>query len=278
MDLLLVINSGACAPFIGPCLASLRSQTFEDWRAVVTVDDQGDRTYESAIDAAGTDFRIELVRNVVPRFALANLVAAVNRARPGPDDVIVVLDGDDRLNLPDALSIVVATYERTGCWMTYGSWVSDQPERAPGLWPAYPEGTDDFRAAPWRATHLRTWKQWLWDLVRDRDLRDDDGHYFRSAVDLAVMIPMLEMSGTPRARHIAEPLCYLNRGYFWRTSDARYQEQQHNDRLIRSRPPYPRLGGRPRTVSFSGGDPHPDPLPGGEGTNLPPSPPGRGPG
>ena len=94
--------------------------------------------------------------------------------------------------------------------------------------------------APWLATHLRTWKRWLWDLVNDDDLRDDDGRYFRVAVDLAVMIPLLEISGTSRAHHITEPIYFLNRKYDSRTDDQRYREQQRNDRLIRSRSPYRR--------------------------------------
>ena len=86
-----------------------------------------------------------------------------------------------------------------------------------------PDGTEDFRVAPWRATHLRTWKRWLWDLVKDDDLRDDEGRYFRVAVDLAVMIPLLELCGTRRARHISEPIYHLNRQYSSRTDDGRYR-------------------------------------------------------
>jgi hypothetical protein len=59
------------------------------------------------------------------------------------------------------------------------------------------------------------------------------------------MIPLLEICGTRRARHIAEPIYYLNRQYDARTDDRRYQEQRRNDRLIRSRPPYPRWDARP---------------------------------
>jgi hypothetical protein len=59
------------------------------------------------------------------------------------------------------------------------------------------------------------------------------------------MIPLLEICGTRRARHIAEPIYLLNRQYDWRTDVERYQEQQRNERIIRSRPPYARLERQP---------------------------------
>jgi glycosyltransferase involved in cell wall biosynthesis len=243
--LFVVINCGACAPFVGRCLASLLAQTCENWRAMVTVDPCGDETYDEAIRTARRDERIGIRRNPDRRYALANLVSAVRQTALNPDDIIVILDGDDRLNSDRAFSILVETYDRHACWMTYGSWVSDIPGRPSGLWPAYPDCTEDFRVAPWLATHLRTWKRWLWDLVNDDDLRDDEGRYFQVAVDLAVMIPLLELCGTQRARHISEPIYYLNRQYPSRTNDGRYREQQRNDRIIRSRPPYRRLRERP---------------------------------
>ncbi|HKO54518.1 MAG TPA: hypothetical protein VJ276_01495, partial [Thermoanaerobaculia bacterium] len=81
-----------------------------------------------------------------------------------------------------------------------------------GRWPAYPEGTTDFRSGFWLGTAVRTFRRWLWERIDDRDLRDDDGHYFRVVEDQACMMPMLEMATTRRARHIEEVLLLYNRG------------------------------------------------------------------
>ncbi len=244
LELFVVINCGPCAPFIGGCLASLESQTYSNWRAMVTVDPCGDETYDEAIEAARRDRRIAIRRNSLRRYSMENLVCAIRQTSLDPEDVIVILDGDDWLNVDHALSTVAETYNQHDCWLTYGSWVSNVAGRHSGKWPAYPAGTEDFRAAPWLATHLRTWKRWLWDLVNDDDLRDDEGRYFRVAVDMAVMIPLLEICGTSRAHHIAEPIYFLNRQYESRTDDRRYREQQRNDRIIRSRSPYRRRSAR----------------------------------
>jgi Glycosyl transferase family 2 len=240
LDVLVVINCGPCAPFIGRCLESLRSQTYRNWRSLVTVDPCGDDTYNEAIRAAQPDDRIRVRKNPERRYALASLVSALAHTPLEPEGIVAILDGDDCLNVDHALSTVVESYERHACWMTYGSWVSDAPGCPAHLWHAYPDDTVNFRAAPWLATHLRTWKRWLWGLVNDADLRDDDGQYFHVAVDMAVMIPLLEICGVPRIRHIDEPIYFLNRQYAWRTNDQRYREQQRNDMIIRSRSAYPR--------------------------------------
>jgi hypothetical protein len=44
-----IVNCGLCEPFIGACLESLRRQTRGDWQAQVTIDRQGDMTFERAV-------------------------------------------------------------------------------------------------------------------------------------------------------------------------------------------------------------------------------------
>jgi len=244
----IVVNCGPCEEFIGKCLASILTQTFTDWQAYVTVDACGDRTYEGAILAGQGDGRIHIVENRERRFAMENLKHAIEHSAAHPDDVIVILDGDDWFATPHALRIIDETYRRFGCWMTYGSWVADQldiePDRS-GRWPAYPDNTTDFRNTEWLGTAVRTWKRWLWDLIDDSDFRDRKGEYFRVTEDQAVMLPMLEMSGTDRARHIAQTLMVYNRSSPHACGLTRCEEMLANGRYIHTLPPYARLHDRP---------------------------------
>ena len=207
--LTIVINCGLCEAFIGTCIESVRMQRYTDWQAFVTVDRRGDRTYERALEARGGDSRVVVTRNRRRLFPMENVVRAVRRSNADPDDVIVILDGDDWFLTERALEIIAARYEDDDCWMTYGSWISNQATH-PGRWPAYADGAD-FRAAPFLGTAVRTWRRWLFELIDDDDLRDRAGRYFRIAEDVACMLPMLEMSTTRHARHIAEPLILYNR-------------------------------------------------------------------
>ncbi len=250
----IIVNCGPAEQYISRCLASLRSQTHGDWRAYVTVDPCGDRTYEAATSAASGDARISIYLNQTRQYSMVNLIRAIERSEAAPDDVIVVLDGDDWFATPDALRIVADTYRNSGCWMTYGSWVSDPPdleEERSGRWPAYGVNTIDFRSAPWLGTAPRTWKRWLWDLIDDRDFRDAEGRYLRVTEDMASMLPMLEMSGTARARHIAEVLMVYNRTSPYACGLTCPEEMFANARYLRSRPPYSRLEVRPVSDSPS---------------------------
>jgi glycosyltransferase involved in cell wall biosynthesis len=246
LPLRLVVNAGPCEDVVARCLASVRAQRYPAWTATVTIDPAGDRTFERAIDAADGDPRLSIVRNPQRLYSMANLIAGIGRTRAGPEDVIVVLDGDDWLHGDTALDIIAATYLRYDCWMSYGSWISNDPLHQGlqrGLWPAYDDDTVDFRHAEWRHTAVRTWKRWLWDRVDDRDFRDAHGKYFRVTEDQASMLPMLEMSGTGRARHIPEVLMVYNRTTPHACGKTHLAEMRANADLLRARRPYARLEG-----------------------------------
>ena len=111
---------------------------------------------------------------------------AIQHSEAEAEAVIASLDGDDWFATPDALRAIADAYEKSGCWLTYGSWISnvERPDgRRDGVWPAYPKETTDFRRTRWLGTAVRTWKKWLWDHIRDADLRDAYGEYFRIAED-----------------------------------------------------------------------------------------------
>jgi glycosyltransferase involved in cell wall biosynthesis len=243
----IISNCGPCEPFIGKCIDSLRAQTFRGWEAYVTIDPCGDRTYEAAIEAAGGDGRIHVHRNPERLYAMVNLIDGIGRSNAAPEDVIVVVDGDDWLHTERALEIVAGTYTRHDCWLTYGSWISNHPND-PGRWPPYDDGETHFRQTYWRATAIRTFKKWLWDLVDERDFRDPLGNYFRVVEDLAVMFPMLEMSTTEKARHVAEVLLMYNRANPYCAADMMRDETCANTATIRARQPYAPLYRTERAV------------------------------
>jgi glycosyltransferase involved in cell wall biosynthesis len=245
----IVVNCGLCEDFIGPCLQSLLMQTYPYWQALVTVDRRGDRTYQRAVEAAGGDHRIVITRNRRRLYPMENIVRAIRRSAAKPNDVIVVLDGDDWFITDRALERIAYEHADEDCWMTYGSWISNR-RRAPGRWPAYPDGCD-FRSAPWLGTAVRTWKKWLFDVVADEDLRDRRGRYFRICEDVACMLPMLEMATTRRARHIAEPLMLYNLLSHHDPERALRYEGGHNLADLRRRRRYPPL---PRRVIGEGAE------------------------
>ena len=68
-----------------------------------------------------------------------------------------------------------------------------------------------------------------------------DGQYFRVTEDQAVMLPLLEMSGTGRAKHIPTILMIYNRATAYSCDKIRAHELRANEAYIRSKAPYARL-------------------------------------
>ncbi len=232
-----LINCGLCEDYIERCLASVRRQTYSAWRAHVTIDRTGDATFAEALAASAGDERIAITRNDTRRFPMANLVSAIARSGAAPDDIIIVLDGDDWLIDDEAFALIDRTYAESGCWVTYGSWISNRPER-PGLWPPYAAGTTDFRSEPWLGTAVRTWRRWLFDRIDPEAFRDECGDYLRNADDLACMFPLLEMATTERARHIERPLMLYNLLSHHDEGPDSARESERNTEWLRSRPRY----------------------------------------
>jgi glycosyltransferase involved in cell wall biosynthesis len=239
----IIVNCGPAEDYIAPCLASILSQSVQDWQALVTVDPCGDCTLRRAVAARLGDPRIEIHPNSQWQGPMVNTLEAIRRSNADAEDVIVILDGDDRFATPHALRIIEETYRAFDCWLTYGSWLSDLPD-GQGLWPAYPNGLRDFRRHRWLGTGVRTWKRWLWDLIDDSDFRDASGRYFAVGEDQAILLPMLEMSGG-RARHISEALMIYTRSSPHRVCYTRDEESRRNSSYLAGQPPYEKLLGKP---------------------------------
>jgi glycosyltransferase involved in cell wall biosynthesis len=241
MNMKIIINCGVCQDYVRFCLESVRAQTFRRWQAFVTIDACGDETAERAFVARGGDDRIEIRLNSERLYSMTNLIRAIQHSGAEPEDLIVILDGDDWFATNQGLQRIVSEYEQHGCWMTYGSWITNDPSRKglqAGLWPAYQEGTTRFRETAWLGTAVRTWKKWLWNLIDDRDFRDGNGDYIQVAEDQATMLPMLEMSGTSRARHIADVLMIYNRITPHACGKVHFELMRETAAYVRSRPAY----------------------------------------
>jgi hypothetical protein len=197
----------------------------------VTVDPCGDGTHGAALRAAGQDNRIQVVANEHRLYSMHNLIRSVRRSLAEPDDVFVALDGDDWFAHKHSLRIIADTYAEHDCWITYGSWISNwvgEDGERPGMWPAYPDGTTNFRRSRWLGTAVRTWRKWLFDRIEDRDLRDATGGYYRVSEDQALMLPMFEMSTTRKARHIANGLMVYNQMNPWGSGLHMAAEMERN--------------------------------------------------
>jgi glycosyltransferase involved in cell wall biosynthesis len=245
--------------WVAKCLASIRSQDAADFRCVVLDDHSSDATLARARAAAAGDERFEVVAVPERRYALENIADGIRRIATDPWDVVVTVDGDDWLPDRRVLSRLARVYESGDAWITYGSfqrWRGRLLERLGlrtkrGLAKPYPRDVVErrsFRASIWRASHLRTFRRFLWDAIRPADLRDPEGRPWRVAWDVAFMFPMLEMAAPDHVVHVHDIVYVYND-----TNPASDHRNASEDQILtearlRLMPRYPPLVAPPRSA------------------------------
>ena len=182
-------------------LASVLNQTYENWALVYVDDCSTDDTYEKVSEILKDNPKCKVIKNETNKGAAYNYIEYVRYFFPEDNDIIVHLDGDDWLYDENVLEKLNALYNEKDYWMTYGKFVCW--DGSGGVTESFPQGSayDDFihnhkmyRRDQWRASHLRTYKYFLWNSIDREDLKSRfDGEYFWHASDLAWAYPALEM-------------------------------------------------------------------------------------
>jgi len=126
-------------------------------------------------------------------------------------------------------------------WMTYGQY-QNHPDGGKGVAQPIPNNviqSGSFRRHTWCSTHLRTFYSWLFKSIRKNDLFYD-GNFMSMTWDMAMMFPMLEMSGH-RSKYIDQTMYIYNMENPINDHKVNVQLQQNLDRYVRSLPPYNKL-------------------------------------
>ena len=199
----IVIPSYNNEEWVEPNMASIINQTYTNYDVLY-------------INDASTDLTKEKVNKIINEYNLNNwkvINNPVNKKRgyniapyntniiefmENDEDILVFVDGDDWFFDENVLFKVNEFYNKLDPWMTYG-----------GMY-TYPEGqqanpqnspyNDEvhsnnlYRKDLWRASHLRTFKWWLYKKIKDKHLRySKTNEYYFHAEDLSTSYPCLEM-------------------------------------------------------------------------------------
>merc|ERR550534_2251447 len=129
------------------------------------------------------------------------------RTNAARNDVIAIVDGDDTLSSPNALSEINRHYASRGCWMTWGSYLVRSADQGPlPDWAS--KGT--FRrqnlknSSNWFFSHPRTFRAFLFDSIKPSDFQDEKHHWLMKVSDRMLVYSLLELSGVQR-------VCYVTR-------------------------------------------------------------------
>ena len=229
--------------FLDNCVSSLLMQDYEDFEIVAFDDASTDGSHERI---PTDDPRFTLIRNDRRRGGAYNFHVAFTE-HCQPDDIVVHVDGDDWLACKDALSYINTFYNLHDCWVMYGQFRFSTGRF--GIARPYPsrQAFSKLRSV-WYASAIRTFRAGLYHRIAEQDpsyacMKDHAGEWFASAMDQAVMYPVLELAGYDRVRYNHRVLYVYNVQNPLNVHKTRRQEEHANNIEIVNKKPFQPVDG-----------------------------------
>ena len=200
--------------WIEKSLESILLQNYSNYECIIIDDSSTDRSFELAENLVKKNKKFKLIRNSKNIGSLKNTYKGIIEYSTNlkNDDIIAILDGDDFFYAKDSLYKLNSFYSKSKCWMTYGSYITlsnkKRGKHAKRV-PNYVVENNFFREYKWSTSALRSYKAFLVKKLDVKDLMDEKGFFFKSSGDLAMMFPLLEMSGH-KAHFVREVLYVAN--------------------------------------------------------------------
>lgn len=184
-----------------------QQETYEHYE-VIYIDDCSSDATSSLVDQyaqehSGVGFKV--IHNAERQGATKNWYDVIH-ALPA-HKIVVCVDGDDALANNTVLLILAKVYKNPKIWMTYGNYLC-VPNIAPSICAPLPRKIIEkklFRTYRFISSHLRTFYAGLFQRIKKNDFMYKN-QFMPVCCDVAMMIPMLEMSAKGHIKYIPEIL------------------------------------------------------------------------
>ena len=184
--------------FLETCVNTLMSQKYDNFKVLFVDDCSTDGSFDKL---PHDNEKAVVIKNETRKTALENIHdAIVNHCEP--DDIVVLVDGDDWLPNKNVLSYINDFYNQNDCWIMYGQ--ANWTDGRRGFASAYSaEEFKNIRKSPFRVSHLRTFRAGLYQKIKEQDsefscMKDSSGGFYKMTYDVAIMFPILEMAGVEK--------------------------------------------------------------------------------
>ena len=158
--------------------------------------------------------------------ACRNHFETLQKIDPKKTNIIIHLDGDDKLIDENTLNYLFQIYQNDDTWATYGNYVSRQGSICKPIEKDVPFRIS-FIKSGWKWSHLRTFRANLIPFLKKEDMLDSAGNWFTSAPDVAIFLPILEMCGNDRVKFIDRDFVY----YRLHDNNEHSSKQKLNDQI-----------------------------------------------
>ena len=221
-------------------LNSIFNQQYQNYRIIYIDDCSGNIEYDAVneyIDYINQNNRCIILSQYVRSRQCAGRYIGYRMAFD--DEIIILLDGDDRLYNTITLNIISKEYIIKCIGATYGSYVDLKESKIISKikgseeFPNYIINNKSYREYKFITSHLRTVYAKILKKIKLVDLLDADDQFIHIMTDCAEMFPILEMltpdlnfDSTKYFDVIKQPLCIYNldNSLVYNTSFARYFE------------------------------------------------------
>lgn len=179
--------------YVDRCLTTLMTQTFKDFKCYITDDLSTDMSVEKVKSMIKGDSRFILIENTEKMYQPGNYDQVI-RDNDDIDDneIIIEVDGDDWLPDSKTLERINNVYSDQDIWIANGTFRYSNGQSG---FASAQSNFNNLRNSRFTASHIRTWRAFLWRKIKQEDLKDENGVYWRVTGDLSFMFPMLEMAG-----------------------------------------------------------------------------------
>jgi len=196
--------------YLERCVSSIITQKYDNFQ-VIFIDDAS--TDDSWSKLPLDDKRCICIKNEVRKTALENIHNAI-MTYCNKGDIVAIVDGDDALLNKTSISHMNSMYEEKDCWICYGQFMLSTG--SVGFASEYSEREyAKVRKAPFRLSHLRTFKADLYHKIKEQDenfdcLKDVNGNFYKIAYDVAIGFPLFDLCPFERVVFNPKPVYLYN--------------------------------------------------------------------
>jgi glycosyltransferase involved in cell wall biosynthesis len=202
MKMIIVTTLYNAQNYITRCIGSLMGQTKKDFTCYITDDLSTDNSVDLVKNTIKNDNRFILIENKIKMYQPGNYNQVIrNNPNISDNDVIVEVDGDDWLPDSKTLERISNVYSNENVWIANGSFKYSTGQIG---FSSKQTNFNSLRQSRFTASHIRTWRAFLWRNIKEEDLKDENGIYWKVTGDLSFMFPMLEMAGEDRYRFMED--------------------------------------------------------------------------
>jgi glycosyltransferase involved in cell wall biosynthesis len=219
--------------FVEKCLDSVLIQDYKDLGIIFIDDSSEDNTVDLALKKINGRADVVFKVNSSRQPKIVSLKQAISEICINPNSAMFWLDGDDWLMEKTAISEMMSCHEDYD--IVWSQFYHKDLKRT-GCCGPLQEG--DHRKNLWRSSAMRSFKKYLFDQIEDHSLRNNN-EYLESAIDMAIMFPMLEMAGREKCH-------YLDRVFYFYNTTPNCMHgtregattQKGNEMIVRGKNPY----------------------------------------